>query len=127
MAEFEERKKIWNIFYSPIVFIVLLVVFVLLSQAVWKVYNHEQISAQDRQRVENELTETNRRQAVLKDQVAALRTPQGIDDEIRSKFNVTKAGEGVAVIVSTSNPTSSASTSTVENTWWQKFGGFFGL
>jgi cell division protein FtsB len=126
MAEFEERKKFWHIFYSPLVFIILLAVFFLMIQAMWKVYSHERASMQDRERIENQLAVVSQRGEVLKKQVDVLQTQQGVDDEIRSKFNVTKAGEGVAVIV---NSTSAMSTTApvVQESWWQKFGSMLGF
>ncbi len=71
-------------------------------------------------RVENELALANQRAMLLKTQVDNLKTKQGVDDEIRSKFNVVKENEGVAVIVT---GTSGVSTSTIpaeERSWWQK-------
>jgi hypothetical protein len=126
MAEFEERKKFWHIFYSPLVFIILLVIFLFMVRAMWQVRNHEKISAQNRERIENELAAINLRAMALKAQVDVLETPKGVDDEIRSKFNVTKMGEGVAVIVSGNEATSVATTSAKES-WWQKFVGFLEL
>ncbi len=125
MADFEEHKKFWRIFYSPLVFIVLLITFILLARAVWSVYGHEQLSAKDRERVEGELASVSVRAQVLKGQVQDLQTPQGVDDEIRSKFNVVKAGEGVAVIVNGAQATTATTTYTTDRTWWQKVVDFF--
>jgi cell division protein FtsB len=126
MTEIEERKKFWHIFYSPLIFVVFLVLFLFMARAMWRVYNRERISTQDRERVENELAITSRREAVLKSQVETLQTTQGIDDEIRTKFNVAKIDEGVAVIVNSVVATSTATTSVLEKSWWQKFVGSFG-
>ena len=120
MTENRERKRFWNIFYSPLALIVLLVIFLLLARSAWRVYGHEKTSAADRMRVENELALANQRAMLLKTQVDNLKTKQGVDDEIRSKFNVVKENEGVAVIVT---GTSGVSTSTIpaeERSWWQK-------
>jgi cell division protein FtsB len=127
MAEFEERKKFWRIFYSPLVFIILLVAFLFMARALWRVYTHERVSTQDRNRLENELATVSVRATVLKNQVEALQTPQGVEDEIRSKFNVTKVGEGVAVIVNGTNTMSATTTSVATKSWWQKFVGILGL
>ena len=127
MAENEERTKFWHIFYSPLVLIILLVIFVLMVRAILGIYGHEQVSEQDRKRVEGELATTNQRAAVLKDQVGVLQTPQGVDDAIRSKFNVTKTGEGVAVVLKVTNSTSTTATPVLEKGWWQKFTDFWGL
>lgn len=97
-----------------------------MARAMWGVYNHERVSAGDRKRIEAELVEVNSRAALLNKQVEELQTPQGIDNEIRSKFNVTKEGEGVAVIVNTVSTTSSTTSSaTKEKSWWQKFESLF--
>ena len=93
----------------------------------WRVYTHERASAQDRARVENELATINARAMVLKNQVGVLQTPQGIDDEIRAKFNVTKVGEGVAVLVNGASATIATTTPAAEKSWWRKFVGFLGL
>lgn len=126
MAEFEEQKRFWRVFYSPLAFIVLLVIFLFMARAVWRVYNHEKISSQDLARLEEKLAIVDKREAVLREQVGSLETSKGIDDEIRSKFNVTKAGEKVAVIVDDVSATSATTTSLVEKSWWQKFVSFFG-
>ena len=127
MAEFEERKKFWRIFYSPLVFIVLLAIFILMARAAWKIYNHEQASARERERIESELVVIKQRAAVLQSQVDILETARGVEDEIRSKFNVTKEGEGVAVIVSIGSTTDVAADPVEEKVWWEKFVGFLEL
>lgn len=127
MAEFEERKKFWRIFYSPLVFIILLVFFLLMARAMWRVYNHERVSERDRTRFEDELVAVNERQAVLKIQVEALGTQEGIENEIRAKFNVTKSGEGVAVIVNNASVTNATASPAVDQSMWQKLLGTFGL
>ena len=127
MTEIEERKKKWQIFYSPLSFIVLLIIFVLMLRAVWGIYNHELVSSRDRQRVEGDLADSNDRLTALQEQVADLSNPQGVDEQIRSKFNVAKPGEGVAVVVGGVVPTSSPVLPTPQKSSWQKFLGFFGL
>ena len=131
MTEIEERKKVgsrkWQIFYSPLSLIVLLIAFVFIARAAWSVYNHQLASDRDRERVQNELAATEQRLATLQKQVAVLGTPQGVDEEIRSKFNVSKAGEGVAVIVGGAATTASTSVTFAEKNWWQKTLELFGL
>jgi hypothetical protein len=125
MAEFEERKKFWRIFYSPLAFIILLIVLLFAARAMWRVYGHERTSAQDRERIEKELAAVSQRVTALKDQVEALDTAKGMEDEIRTKFNVTKAGEKVAVIVDGTGTVSTTTTPVAEESWWRKFVGFF--
>lgn len=122
----EEKSKFWRIFYSPLVFIVLVVIFVFMARAVWKVYGHERVSSQDREKIEADLVAAQRRIESLKKQVGTLDTAQGVDDEIRAKFNVSKVGEGVAVIVNGTDTLSTSTVSMQDKSWWQKFTGFFG-
>jgi len=124
MAEFEERKKFWRIFYSPLVFMVLLVVFLFMARAAWRVYGHVSVSSADRQRTEEELAKVNQREEVLKKNVEVLQTPQGVEDEIRAKFNVSKQGEGVAVIVDNHATSTATATPAKSRSWWQKLFGF---
>jgi len=131
MSEIEERKKSslrkWQIFYSPLSIIVLLIIFVFLARATWGVYNHQLVSGRDRARVQSELVSSQERLAALQKQVAVLGTSQGVDEELRSKFNVSKAGEGVAVIVGGVTSTNSASVTFASKNWWQRFLEFLGL
>jgi cell division protein FtsB len=126
MSKFEEHKKFWRIFYSPLVLIILLVVFFFVTKALWRMYQHERVSAQDRSRLESQLAAANQHEAILKNQVNALETPKGVEDEIRSKFNVTKAGEKVAVIVSGTSATSVVALPATPQSWWQMFTSLFG-
>ena len=132
MAEIEERRKSklrkWQIFYSPLSLIVLLAIFIFLARTTWGVYNHELVSSRDRERVERDLAAAKSRSYMLQKQVAVLETSQGVDEEIRSKFNVAKKGEGVAVIVGAPALVATASASTTpDKNWWQKILEFFGL
>jgi cell division protein FtsB len=129
MTEIEERKKVgsrkWQIFYSPLSLIILLIAFVFIARAAWSVYNHQLTSDRDRERVQNELVATEQRLTTLQKQVAVLGTSQGVDEEIRSKFNVSKAGEGVAVIIGGVTSTNNVSVSFAKKNWWQKILEFF--
>ena len=55
-----------------------------MTRSMWRVYTHEKTSAQDRNRVEKELTVSAQRQATLKGRVDVLETPQGVEDEIHA-------------------------------------------
>ena len=131
MTEIVERKKSssrkWQIFYSPLTFIVFSVIFIFLARAAWSVYNHSLASSRDRERVESELAVAKSRSYMLQKQVAVLETPQGVDEEIRSKFNVSKAGEGVAVIIGGVMSTDSPIVASTTKDWWQKGLEFLGL
>ena len=93
-------------------------------QAVWHAYIREQGSLTDSLRAQDRLKALQSRAAVLQANVTDLQTPEGIDRQVRQKFNVVKAGENVALIVGA--PTTTATTSaddtlnTSNQSWWQK-------
>ena len=130
MSQNRERSRFWQVVHSPLAFIVLFIMFIFMARAAWSVYNHELTSSRDRERIEKDLVAANKRLAALQKQIAVLETPQGVDEEIRSKFNVSKAGEGVAVIVGAATDSAGSaavSVSFADKNWWQKFLGFLGL
>ena len=67
--------------------------------------------------------ELEERKAELAEALDKLETPEGVDFEIRKRFNVAAAGESVAIIVEEER---SADLQKIEETWWGKVKNFFG-
>ena len=59
------------------------------------------------------------REDELKSDIARLKTGEGIKEEIKDRFNVTEAGEHVAIIVDERR--SATSTDTLDIPWYKKF------
>lgn len=99
MREFESKKKFRKFLYSRTMIFILLVIFVFLVRATWKVYKQEQVSRANFNKVLNETNRLAARENTLKQDISYLETDDGVDAEIRQKFRAVKPGEQVAVIV----------------------------
>jgi cell division protein FtsB len=117
MREFQQKRRIKRRIYSTPVIIILIFVI----DGTWKVYQKDRESKANLARAQNELTSLNTRDATLTSDIARLKTNQGVEDEIRSKYEVSKPGEQVLVIVDKDSSTTSTSTGNVIEQWWSKF------
>ena len=99
MFDFHEKRRMRNLVYSKISLFFLLVIIFLLAYTIWGVYQKEretQIKKTQRSQV---LIEIEERERVLEEEIERLNTKRGVEEEIRSKFDVARAGEQVLVIV----------------------------
>lgn len=121
MHDFQRKKKIKKILYSPIVLLLLSIIFVIVLRGVWSVYKKSQISSENLEREKIELSKLIERQKNLANSIDYLKTEQGIEDEIRTKFRVVKEGEHVAVIIKEEIPTTSTKLATTTGFWSRLF------
>lgn len=85
--------------YSPLVLGILTIILLVLLSGVWGVYNKAKLSSANLERERNELNKLTIRQQNLANSIDYLKTEQGVENEIRTKFRAVKEGEQVAVIV----------------------------
>ena len=124
MRDFQKRKKIRKILYSPIILLLLAIILVLLLRGVWSVYTKAYVSSKNLEQEHYEFDKLNERQAHLAASLEYLKTDQGIEGEIRNKFRVVKDGEFVAVIIDeNASTTESKATTTLERRgfWYRLF------
>ena len=112
MLEFQKKKRIRKILYSPIVLLLLAIIFVLLFRGTWGVYKKE-------------IDKLISRQNSLTSSLDYLKTDQGVEGEIRSKFRAVKEGEKVSVIVDDQKSDSTSTASSTEEGFWSKFFNWF--
>ena len=110
MREFQDKKRVRKFLYSKGVVAVLAVFVLILAHATWGVYQKEQESQTAAAASESELGKLQDRQAVLQSEIARLKTDEGVEEEIRSKFSVAKPGEDLIIIV---NPDDATNTQTL--------------
>jgi cell division protein FtsB len=101
-----EKKKTIRTLYSKPVLIGLLVLIVILVRATWGVFQKEQESRRNVAMVHAELQTLNERKMVLERETNKLNTQEGIENAIREKFQVSKEGESVLVVVDKPLPAS---------------------
>ena len=126
MLEFQQKRKIRKIIYSPVSLILLAIIAVFFVRGAWNVYQKESSSQDYLNQAQDELSKVTTTQQGLSESVAELQTEQGVEADIRHKFRVVKPGEQIAVIVDDS-ASSTASTTAAASSIWQKVIGFFGL
>ncbi len=112
MFDFQKKKRIRKVIYSPITLIFLTIIFISLLKGVWNVQKKTELSSSNLEKEKIELQKLVTREQNLASSIDYLKTEQGIESEIRTKFRVAKDGEMVAIIIDDKIGTSSLATST---------------
>ena len=99
MFDFHEKRKIRGLIYSPAVIILIVMVSLWLSMSVYQRFVVEREMSDKRIEKEAELELLKERAAVLESQVEHLKNERGIEEELRSRFDVAKEGEQVVIII----------------------------
>ncbi len=127
MRDFQERRKTERLIYSKWTAAVLIVLFAWGIKATWGVYQKEQLTKENLVKAQRELETLTQRQQALSAKIDQLKSPEGVEEEIRNKFGLVKEGEQVAVIVDSntdSEPVAAPATSTPS--WWENVKGWLG-
>jgi len=99
MFDFHEKRKIRSMLYSkPVIALLFLATGLLLMSA----YNRYEAAAETKHRLDTRQAELNAlsdRAEVLEAKVRYLEDERGVEEELRSRFDVAKEGEEVVVIV----------------------------
>ena len=123
MLDFQRKKKIRKTLYSPFVLVLLFIIMIILSSGVFGVYKKSKLSKANLEREKKELEKLAMREKILASSIDYLKTDQGVEDEIRTKFRAVKDGEKVVVIIdeqSTSTPIESEQASST-SFWYNLF------
>ena len=76
MLDFQRKKRLRKILYSPIVLLLLAILFVLLLRGVWGVYGKEKLSSTNLEREQKELDKLSEREKRLTTSIDYLKTDQ---------------------------------------------------
>lgn len=120
MVDFNRRKPVRKFLHSPFALFVMLVVLLILLKAVWGVHGKEQTSAAYLNQQKTELDKIKARETELSNSIEYLKTDQGVEAELRSKFRVVKEGESIAVILDNDATTTEPAPQARVPTWWQR-------
>ena len=124
MKEFQRKRSVKQYLYSPLVLIVLAIVFVVISRTTLGIYQKERQSNQDLALLTQKYQDLSTKSDYLNSEIQRLSTDRGIDQEIRDKFGVTKGDEKMVVIVEP-DKNSQGSSSPSSLNLWQRFVNFF--
>lgn len=127
MIEFQKKKKFKKIVYSPIVLTVLFIFLLFIINGVWNVHERAIISSNSLKREQIELNKIIERERKLETSLEYLKTDQGVEDEIRSKFRAVKEGEKIAVILDDVIATTTATTTEQNIGLWNRIINWFVL
>lgn len=117
MKELQQRQKFKRRLYSMPSLAIALVLSVALVRGAYGILLTERESSREVGLLAAEVGALSAREVVLKAAIQKLQTEEGIEEEIKSKFNVAKPGEQVAVIVD--RPERAASTTEQKVPWWK--------
>ena len=110
--------------YNRVTLAVLLVVVLFVLNSTWSVYQKKRESERLKNVALGNVENLRGRNSELQVKIERLGTEVGIEEEIRSKFNVAKQEENVVIIVPKSETNA---TSTNSSSFWQKVKKFFGM
>jgi cell division protein FtsB len=113
MIDFQKKKKIKNIVHSPVFIIILFIILMILMRAIFSVYQKQSVSEINLNKERIEYQKMSQRKEKLVSSIDYLKTDDGVESEIRTKFRLVKEGESVVVIV---NDASSSIKSEIKNT-----------
>ena len=120
MKKFEAKKQIKSRVYSKFTLLGLLIIMILLMRGVYTLYERNRESALMRNDAEIRLKELNDRKQMVSGEIVKLNNSEGVEEEIREKFNVVKPGEKVVIIVPEEEATTTVESEGFVKTLWHK-------
>lgn len=99
VRDLQEKKRWKKYMQSPIMIGVLLIIVVLLINSDYNIYKTNQITKMNREESEKKLALLQDNRDRLIAELERLKTERGVEEELRNKFQITKLGEEVLVVV----------------------------
>jgi cell division protein FtsB len=103
MLEFQQKRNIKNILYSKFSLVILFLLIIFLAHSTYGIYIKSKLSTEGYDKVKNQYEDLNNRKIALEAEIDRLNSDIGVEEELRSKFNVAKPGETVVVVVDSKN------------------------
>ena len=124
MLDFHEKRRFKRLLYSKVTLVILGFIVIWLAFAVWSMYKKERDTRLRRIEQKEVLNELEGREESLREEIERLSTERGIEQEVRSNFEVGKDGEEMIIIVD--NPEDEGfSNKEIKKTFWQKVFSWF--
>ncbi len=99
MKEFQHNNEVKRKIYPKWMLLVLLVIIILVFRGLISISIRQSNSREEMNLVEAKKAELQKRYTDLSGEVKDLNTDEGLEKEIRSKFDVVKPGESVIMVV----------------------------
>lgn len=118
MKEFQHKDEVKGKMYSKYILFVLFILIILVVKGLISITSKKIDSREEMKAVEAKKAELQERYDNLSSRVEELKTTQGIEKEIRSKYDVVKPGESVIMVVDKEIPEpEQAETSVIKKLW----------
>lgn len=117
MKELRQKQIVKRRLYSTPILVILIIITGFIVHSTYKIVQKYRESAGYVNALKQKATDLTSREIQLKNDIARLSTDEGIDSEIKEKFNVSKEGERVAIIVDQTD--NSSGTATSSEHWWK--------
>lgn len=126
MREFHKKNTTKKILYSIPSVIILTILLFFVARGVYAVYLKENDSQVEVDRVQQQMGQLQSRYAAIQQDSDRLKSTDGVEAEIRTKFDVVKEGEGVIVVVDRNTPTIQEDKRGTLTRFWDSVIGIFG-
>lgn len=122
--DFQQKRKVRNILHSKITLVILFVILIFLAKGAIGIFIKAKSSVDNLREVKKEYQSLQDRKAVLSNSINKLKTPEGIEAEIRSKYNVAKSGE-VDIVMIDPTSTGTDNQNVLGGGFWNRILGWF--
>lgn len=129
MREFQERLQEKNKFkkrlYSKTTLLIMIVVLFILAQGVYGVYQKHEQSKQELARTQKEYKDIEKRYEEISTKESRLKSSDGIELELRGKYDISKPNEKVIVVVEPEDAPAPEEEIGFMKKMWEKMKGVF--
>jgi cell division protein FtsB len=123
MLDIQQKRRFRNFIYNRATLVILMILVLLALHSTWRVYLKNRESVQMMEASYSRLSELEKRDKDLELKISKLNTTSGLEEEIRSKFSVSKNNENTVIIVR--EESSSSTDINTSTTFWSKIKAFF--
>lgn len=116
MLDFHEKRKLKSYMYSRPMVAALFLVCALFSVSVYHRYIAEREIAEKQWATEHELELLKQQATALEAEVNRLKSDRGVEAEIRDRYEVSKKGEKIVVVVGDKSSDNASTTTEIEKT-----------
>ncbi|OGI85587.1 hypothetical protein A3A01_01900 [Candidatus Nomurabacteria bacterium RIFCSPLOWO2_01_FULL_39_17] len=117
MRNFQEKRTFRHILQSKPFLVFLSVILLIFAWKIFGLWGRMQETAQNRKLLEDKITALKQQKEKLSLDINTLKTDKGVEENIRDKFGLVKAGEGMIVIVNEKSPLEANINNESESFW----------
>jgi cell division protein FtsB len=125
MREFKQRQKIKSRIYSKYTIAFLFIVLALLVNGTWGIFQKMTESKGKLEASEDRYESVKKRHEALDSQIKHLGTETGLEEEIRTRYNLSREGENVIVLVDNKDINDDSNANKDKGGFWSKMSSWF--